>query len=362
MNKTIFHIISSREIGGGMENIFLEYSKIMQKHDFNLICLISQDFCHKKELERNNIKVEILNISGHLDILAAIKLHFLIKKHSPKLIFAHNGRAFATINIYNKIFSTANTKLVAVSHGGNIKRIINFDAIITVANHIYNKIIKANFKGFIANIYNGYQTLPSKQKQLEQSQFGENQTTTNLSTLTYGILSRLSVEKGVDLAIRSFKKFNDQVSQDCRLIIAGEGLESENLKQLTLNLNLQDKVEFIGWVKNKAEFFSQIDVFLQPAKKEPFGITILEAFNYKTLVIAANSDGPKEIIQDSYNGYLFEPSLEDSLFLTMQKVFLQGKQQSQLNQQIIKNAYQDLQEKFSYQIMEKNLINFLEML
>jgi glycosyltransferase involved in cell wall biosynthesis len=356
MVQNIFNIVQSDAVGGGMENIFLEYSQIIndnsQQNKTDLVCIVSKKFCHLKTLQEQNIKVEFLNISGHFDIFSAIKLHFLIKKYSPKLIIAHNGRSFACINLCKKIFSfkklKTKLKILAVSHGGSIKRIINFDYIIAVAKHIEQKIINSKPKGITTTIYNGYKISPHTKnitKNLQQKDH-----------FTFGILSRLTEEKDTDKAIKVFKKFNDEVEENSLLIIAGEGKEKIYLEKLSKEYGLTKKVIFLGWVRNKTEFFNQIDIYIQPCPKESFGMTILEAFNYQTPVIACNAFGPKEIIKNDYSGYLFDPKDEESLFLTMKKSYLQKDQ----SQKIAKNANQELKEKFSHQIMEKQLLEFIQ--
>ncbi len=139
------------------------------------------------------------------------------------------------------------------------------------------------------------------------------------------------------------------------LVIAGEGSDKENLEKLVVEYNLEDKVKFIGWIKDQKEFFSQIDIFLQPALSEPFGVTILEAFNYKTLVIACNADGPKEIIIDNYSGYLFEPYDDEGFLNCFKKAYL-NQDDSKI---IVNNAYKELVEKFEYKIMKKELLKLI---
>jgi glycosyltransferase involved in cell wall biosynthesis len=348
MAQTIFNIIQSDAFGGGMENIFLEYSQIINNHsqpnNINLICIVSKKFCHLKILQEQNIKVEFINISGHFDIFSALKLWFLIKKYSPNLIIAHNGRTFACINLCKKIFSLNKLKTLAVSHGGSVKRILGFDYVIAVAKHIEQKIINSKPKGITTTIYNGYKISLFVKNRQQKDNF------------TFGILSRLSIEKNIAESLKMFKKFNDEVEKNSLLIIAGEGEEKANLEIITKEYNLEEKVKFVGWIKDKAEFFNQIDVFLQPCLVEAFGITILEAFNYQTPVIAHNSCGPKEIIKNDYNGYLFDSQDKESLFLTMKKSYLK-KEQSQI---IIDNASRELKEKFSHEIMEKQLLEFIQ--
>lgn len=348
MVQTIFNIIQSDAVGGGMENIFLEYSQIInnnrEQKNIDLVCIVSQKFCHLKTLEAQNIKVEFLNIKGHFDIFSALKLYFLIKKYSPKLIITHNGRSSACVNLCKKIFSLKQSKTLAINHGGNIKRILGFDYIVAVAKHIEEKIINSNPKGITTTIYNGYKISPFTKSPHQQNNF------------VFGTLSRLSKEKNLAGAIKMFKKFNDQIEKNSLLIIAGEGEEKPKLEKMVEEYNLQEKVKFIGWIKDQAAFFNQIDVFLQPALSEPFGMTILEAFNYQTPIIACNAFGPKEIIKNDYSGYLFDPNNEESLFLTMKKSYLQ-KEQSQI---IVENSNHELREKFSFEIMEKQLMGLIE--
>ncbi len=348
MVQAIFNIIQSDAVGGGMENIFLEYSQIINNHhqqkNIDLVCIVSQKFCHLKALEAQNIKVEFLNIKGHFDIFSALKLYFLIKKYSPKLIITHNGRSSACLNLCKKIFSLKQSKTLAINHGGNIKRILGFDYIVAVAKHIEEKIINSNPKGITTTIYNGYKISPFSKNHHQQNNF------------VFGTLSRLSKEKNLAGAIKMFKKFNDQIEKNSLLIIAGEGEEKPKLEKMVEEYNLQEKVKFIGWIKDQAAFFNQIDVFLQPALSEPFGMTILEAFNYQTPIIACDAFGPKEIIKNDYSGYLFDPNYEESLFLTMKKSYLQ-KEQSKI---MVENSNYELRDKFSFEIMEKQLMELIE--
>lgn len=338
----IFNIIQSNE-KGGMENVFLDYSKILKDSGLDVICVVSRNFVYLDELHQNNIKTEILNISGHFDFFAALKLYFLIKKHSPKLIIAHNGRSFACINLCKKLFSLKGAKTLAVSHGGSIKRILKFDYLIAVASHIEQKAKAHNFAGKTTTIHNG----------IKIANFGAAQKTKN-QQLTFGLLSRISKEKNIEIALNSFAKFNQESNKNSKLIIAGDGPDLQKLKDLALQLKIAQNVEFIGWINDKESFFNKIDVFLQTSLNEPFGLTIIESFNYFTPVIAANAFGPKEIIVNGYNGYLFDPKSPESLLDLLKKI-----SEDQNLDSIAKNAYQDLINKFSYDQMAKSLVKFV---
>jgi glycosyltransferase involved in cell wall biosynthesis len=344
MKPIIFNLLQSNS-KGGMENIFLEYSKILNKNDYKVVCLISKNFIFKKELEENKITTHILNIKGHFDIFASIKFYFLVNKYSTKIIMAHNGRNFSCINLCKKIFGLKKAKIIAVSHGGNVKRLLNFDYVIAVAKHIEKNIQINGFGGKVKTIYNGIKL--SKNKKISKK---EN------SVFTFGALSRLSNEKNIALLIESFASFNKKINKESELIIAGDGEERGSLENLAKRLNIKDKIKFIGWIGDKEEFFSRIDVLIQPSKKESFGISAIESFKHSTPVISSNAKGPKEIIQDNYNGFLFDINKKEDLFLKMEEVH----QRKGDLEKITSQAYQDLVNKFSYKKMSEDLVAFLK--
>ena len=77
---------------------------------------------------------------------------------------------------------------------------------------------------------------------------------------------------------KQFKIFLKDVA-NAKLIIAGNGPDLNNLIKIVRQENLQDHVSFVGHVDNIEKFFNEIDLFIHPATKEPFGLVILEAFN-----------------------------------------------------------------------------------
>ena len=343
MKQTIFNIVQSNA-GGGMENIFIDYAKILNEANFKVICLSSSKFPQNNILDKEKIPRIDLNIKGHFDILATIKLFILIKKYQPKLIIAHNGRVFATLNLVKKLFKIK-TRILAVSHGGNVKRLLNFNYAIAVANHIALNIQNKGFKGIVETIYNGIKIID----------FAKNKESNEV--FTFGMMSRLSPEKNIEIALKSFAKFAKETNKNAQLLIAGEGREKENLLKLAKELKIENKVKFIGWTQDKAGFFNQIDIFIQSSLNEPFGLTILEGFNHFTPVIAATVCGPREIIKNNETGFLFEiKNSEEDLFLKMEFVFKNPK----ILKKISKKAHEDLVENFSYKKMSNSLIDFVK--
>lgn len=129
---------------------------------------------------------------------------------------------------------------------------------------------------------------------------------------TIGILSRLDPEKGVlDFVKRILPELKNR--SNWRLVIAGEGIDGQNIQQLTDNNNLRKQIKLLGLVNNLDEFFAQISVFVYPTKvAESFGISVLEAKTRGIPVVASNLGALPEIINHGVNGFLVDPSSTSS--------------------------------------------------
>ena len=75
--------------------------------------------------------------------------------------------------------------------------------------------------------------------------------------------------------------------------------EKAKYLQIVAENNLQDNVKFIGWVKNKEDFYKNIDVFVLSSNYEPFGIVLLEAMSMGIPIISSDAEGPSEIFKDN---------------------------------------------------------------
>ncbi|MCW1292451.1 MAG: glycosyltransferase family 4 protein [Candidatus Parvarchaeota archaeon] len=113
-------------------------------------------------------------------------------------------------------------------------------------------------------------------------------------------VGRLTPQKGVDHLIRAFK-IATKFTNDTYLIIAGDGPDRDYLLNLTISLNLQDKVIFLGRVSDEelVDLYAKASVFVMPSVSEPFGITALEAAASKTPTIISKQSGVKEVLDSA---------------------------------------------------------------
>ena len=130
---------------------------------------------------------------------------------------------------------------------------------------------------------------------------------------------RLTYAKGFDMLIRCFKRLVDEKGENYKLILGGTGEELTRLKKLTNDLGVRGKVIFRGRLS-----LPDIDSYLEhsaltviPSRREPFGISLLEALGAKANIVATNVGGMPEIPRNG-EVLLCQPD-EDSLFKAIEK-------------------------------------------
>lgn len=115
-----------------------------------------------------------------------------------------------------------------------------------------------------------------------------------------GYLGGFNQRKNVPLLLKSFKRVTEQV-KDAKLIIGGTGRQINYLKKLASVLGLDDKIKFIGFIKENelADFYSKLKVFVYPSSYEGFGIPPLEAMACGVPVIVSNRSSLPEVVGDA---------------------------------------------------------------
>ena len=126
-----------------------------------------------------------------------------------------------------------------------------------------------------------------------------------------GIVGRIEDGKGQYLVIEAIEKLKHL---DIKALIVGHTMDEKYLNELkkkVKNLALEDRVIFTGFTKEVNEHMKLCDSVVLATQKETFGLVVIEAMVNKACMIAANSGGPLEIIDDNVNGMLFNRSSED---------------------------------------------------
>ena len=116
-------------------------------------------------------------------------------------------------------------------------------------------------------------------------------------------LGRLVFEKGIQHLIYAMPKILSNYN-DAKLVIVGIGGMIDELKQITVNLGIQDKVYFTGYMAGDdvQKMYKVSDVAVFPSTYEPFGIVALEAMLGGTPTVVSDIGGLNEIVKHGETG------------------------------------------------------------
>ncbi len=124
--------------------------------------------------------------------------------------------------------------------------------------------------------------------------------------------------KRYDMLIRAFARLADQ---SARLIIFGEGDETENYKKLIAELGVQDRVSLPGFAENLPAEIKAADAFVVSSQSESFSIVLVEALAAGTPVVSTDCPlGPPEILQHGKYGLMCTVNDPASLADALQRV------------------------------------------
>lgn len=94
--------------------------------------------------------------------------------------------------------------------------------------------------------------------------------------------------------------------QNVKLLLLGRGVMEDDYKQLAKDLNVEDYVHFLGYRNDVNQLLKISDVLFASSKNEGLPINMMEAMASGLPVVATNTRGQNDLIQDGDNGFLFE--------------------------------------------------------
>lgn len=240
-------------------------------------------------------KIDIITI--HHGGLSCNLVYIMLKKRLPNLKYVRYLHACFDKYAFGNDKGIFNRILIKIA----MQKAFDYSDLLIFISKAVEKSFEAKFN--IKNkkkaiIYNGISEKFFTKKRIKRN---EQDNRTNII-----FVGRLSYVKGIDILIKAFKEVS-QKNNNIFLTIVGDGEEKQRLASLTKELNVSDKVNFVGRQLNVIEWLDNADIFVYPSIwKEGFGISVVEAMARGCIPIVSNKGGLPEVIQDFQNGFLFE--------------------------------------------------------
>ena len=250
-------------------------------------------------------------LAGKVQYLSAVsKLKKKIKEFKPDILHAHYASSYgligALVGFHPYIVSMWGSDVYEYPNSGTLyRKLLKYtfrkaDVLLSTSNCMAqeakkytNKKISITPFGVDVNRFAPVQT----------SNEPKNQT----STFVVGNVKSLSPTYGIDILIKAFAELCRFMPEKQFLLkIAGIGPQKNELLALCKELEISDKVEFLGYLPNEQlpALYAQFDVAVSLSRAESFGVVAVEAMSCGCPVVTSDAPGFKEVVVDNLTGLI----------------------------------------------------------
>jgi glycosyltransferase involved in cell wall biosynthesis len=359
----VLHLINYLGTGGTEKYI---YSLAAKLH--NRLCRFyiaySVEGNGRMPFEKSGVDLLKLEMKSPFDIGAARKLKKFCSHHSIDVIHTHflreNYIAILSKIIGNRV-KIINTRHMLLESSKAVIAANRFftqynDKIIAVSAKVKEQLLKEGIRpDKVKLIYNG---IDPEQWNTHTPLSFRREAGIAEDEIVIASVARFSPEKGHEFlldGIRTFKDMlnsiptKDTITSDLkntrfRFVLVGDGELHGQIVKKAKALGLHDDILFTGYRQNIKDILKSSDIFISHSSSEAFGISILEAMASGLPVIATDSGGTAEIVNDRLkSGILIDYGDKEAMAVSI-ILLLQNRE---LMNEYIENGYKIIREHFN---------------
>lgn len=316
-------------LGGANRSFLMVIEKLREKYQHEIHVIIPRKGAIEEELINKGISYDIVNLPQTGSVLCREKKDFLRKCKANLRAFKHYLIASLKHNIYAEydlVYINGTSQLFGyyIAKKNHKPFVWHFRGYLT-ENHYYcfnqTKMFNDQCGKIIVISKSMYRKLPiqlgiAPERMIVisnglESIFGTKKTILCNKRIDCLLCGRLIKIKGQMDAIIALHILKEQGINNVYLHLAGD-LDAgnkkyiEELRKTVKKYQLDDIVLFEGQIRNMVEFRKNMDIELMCSVDEPFGRVTVEGMRSNLLVIGANTGGTLDIIDNGYNGLLYE--------------------------------------------------------
>ncbi len=321
--------IVDADYAGGAERYILLIARGLDRSRFEPVVLIKAgaDLEHwRRDTERAGIEMHEVGMGLPFQPWAAVGIYRTLQRLRPDIVHLNvPGPYDGQMGLLAPLARLAGAAaVVTTEHLPMVERLWKrallknltsgwVDRVLTVCRaNVPYLVERQNVRpGKIAVIYNALPERFGARRDLERE---ESRAKFNLApdTTALVMIGSLIERKGLPVLLEALTPLIDL---DWRLLVAGDGEDQAAFEQKTVQLGLEERVDFLGF-QPEAEvekLLSAGDVLVLPSYMEAMPYVILEAMACRLPVIASNIYGIPEMVEDGKTACLVEPGQVEPL-------------------------------------------------
>lgn len=332
----ILHVVAGAPRGGA-ETFSLDAIKALHDEGVDQFVLCRPHDNVAKALDERGIEYHPLTFNRIRKPFEKNTIANKINKFQPDLVHCWMSRASS--------FVPANTSVPVLGWFGgyySLKYYKNCDFYMGVTKDIVRHIIDETNKPHRAFLVHTFGTLEASEP-VTKAEFDIPEDAKMVL-----LLSRMHRKKGVDTLLLAAAELGN-----IYFLLAGDGPAIDEYKKLCEELNLNDRVRFLGWRNDRSALLNIADVCVLPSRYEPFGTVIAEAWYAGVPLVATKAAGAKQYVTHEKDGLLCEINDSETLANRIRTVLTDEKIREKL---VIEgqNSYNTL---FSKQVVISSLLS-----
>ena len=351
----ILQISSAASFGGG-ERYVADLTNTLQQRGHDLYVAVRPHSPLIDHVQIQPDKIKTLRLRNALDVQSAHELTRFVRRHEIEVVHAHMARDYSLAAYAAR--RNRNTKFVVTRHVlfplNRLHRqtLARAHRVIAVSNAVARELRNARIANDdrIAVVHNGIDVGRFALTSFDRAEFLRS-IGLPADCLLAGSIGELRTLKRHDDFIRAAALIAREFPQT-HFVLAGidtspNGEVRKELDQLVSDLNLADRFHFLGWFDEAERLLSAMDVFVSASETESFGLAIAEAMAAGSAVVATETEGAREVVDDQKTGLLVPIGVVDQIAEAIAKLLTHEDQRRALGQR----ARAAVADKFSLQRM-----------
>ncbi|MBS4781300.1 MULTISPECIES: glycosyltransferase [Clostridium] len=119
-------------------------------------------------------------------------------------------------------------------------------------------------------------------------------------------VAEFSKRKNQKFLIESLKGLISEGYNNVKLLLLGDGVLLDNMKQYSKTLGIEDNIIFKGYIKEVCNYYQISDICVSSSRIEGLPFNIMEAMSTGLPVIASKIKGHIDLVNPGENGFLYE--------------------------------------------------------